>query len=107
LSLYWIVATLSACAYSPDDPKSVGGTGGISGYHERVGPEKYMLRVEAAPGILETEGSMKQRILIFANEYAADQCQGNFTFVQDESLAQAYTRTFMERSRLFVFECSK
>ena len=70
------------CSYtgSPSnysEGSDVGGTGDIKYDHDALGGGKHFLTVTAAPDIMETEGSIAQRIHIFANKYAARTCPGN------------------------------
>ena len=70
LSLTFIVTLSAGCSYT-GEPKmysegsEVGGTGDIQYDYEELGNEKYFLTVTAAPGLIETEGSIAQRIHIF------------------------------------------
>jgi hypothetical protein len=62
---------LTACAYSPlasqvaEGPR-VGGVGSISYSHKQLNANTHMLTVHVAPGLLETETSMSQRMLVYA-----------------------------------------
>ena len=102
--------TLSGCAYnnSPQATESgsqVGATGDVKYSHEPLGNNKHLLTVTAAPGMMETEGSISQRILIFANRFAARTCPGAFDFVNDPNFSQPPAGGFMQRTRTFVFIC--
>src|SRR2546426_11359543 len=46
--------------------------------HEPLGSGKHLVTVTAAPGVMETEGSIEQRIHIFANKFAAQTCSSTF-----------------------------
>lgn len=105
-----LLALLSGCAYNnPQNievaDSKVGGTGGLQYNHEKLGSSKHMLSVTAAPGLMETEGSIEQRIHIFANRFASQSCQHGFDFIHDPNFDQRISAGFMKRSRTYVFEC--
>ncbi|MEL6476305.1 MAG: hypothetical protein AAFR17_03185 [Pseudomonadota bacterium] len=104
-----LIAALAGCAYTPAPEKtqpgsSVGGTGGIQYTLTSLGASKNMLTVTAAPGLLETDGSIAQRIIIFANQFSAEHCGGAYQFVSDPNFYQPPAAGFMRRVRSFVFE---
>ena len=101
---------VSGCSYikppSNFQPGSeVGGTGDLQYDHEQLGAFKHLLTVTAAPGFMETEGSIAQRVLIFANKYAAKTCPTAFEFVNDPNLTQGTAFGWMKRTRSYVFVC--
>lgn len=105
-----LVLFLAGCSYtgSPSnysEGSDVGGTGDIKYDHEVLGGGKHFLTVTAAPGIMETEGSITQRIHIFANKYAARTCPGSFEFVHDPNFDQSLAAGFMKRTKSYVFQC--
>lgn len=105
-----ILSSLGACSYTAA-PKSieagseVGGTGDVKYTHERLGSGKHLVTVTAAPGVLETEGSIEQRIHVFANKFAAQNCPSAFEFVHDPNFDQSVARGFMKRTKTYVFVC--
>lgn len=62
-----------------------------------------MLIVTAAPGMMETESSIAQRILIFANKFAAEKCPDGFDFVSDPNFDQKISSGWMKRTKTYVF----
>ncbi len=101
---------LLACSYTkpPDaaEPGSqVGGTGDVRYTNEDLGGGKHLLTVTAAPGMMETEGSIAQRIHVFANRFAARACPSGFDFVHDPNFDQEIAMGFMKRTRSYVFQC--
>jgi hypothetical protein len=105
-----LVVTLQACSYT-GQPKSteqgseVGGTGDIRFSHEPLGANKHIITVTAAPGLMETEGSIAQRIHIFANRFAAKNCTNSFEFIHDPNFDQTIAGGFMKRAKTYVFVC--
>jgi hypothetical protein len=102
---------LSACNYSAsptmDAPgSSVGGTGNIRFTHEVLNAKTHLLIVSAAPGLAETEGSIAQRISIFANRFAATTCNGGFDFSKGADTDAPIAAKFMERSKSYTFVCT-
>lgn len=102
--------SLGACSYTPpasttQQGSEVGGTGGIGFSHEELSANKHLLTVTAAPGLMETEGSISQRIHIFANKFAAKTCPLTFEFVHDPNFSQATAAGFMKRTKTYVFIC--
>ena len=100
------------CSYTqrPDvkvDNSDVGGTGDIQYSHEVISSEKRILTVTAAPGLMETESSIEQRILIFANKFAAKDCRGKYEFVHDPNFDQSISKGFMKRTKTYVYNCAK
>ncbi len=105
-----LLTSLSACSYtaaprSVDAGSEVGGTGDVRYTHERLGSGKHLVTVTAAPGVLETEGSIEQRIHVFANKFAAQTCPSAFEFVHDPNFDQSVARGFMKRAKTYVFVC--
>lgn len=102
---------ITGCSYTPQSRQQasgsdVGGTGKISYTHEDLGNTKHLLTVTAAPGLMETEGSIKQRIHVFANKFAATTCPSKFEFVHDPNFNQDIAAGFMKRTISYVFICS-
>jgi|SRR3990167_405017 len=110
--VFAVIFILGGCSYtgSPShhsEGSDVGGTGDIKYDHEELGSGKHFLTVTAAPGIMETEGSIAQRIHIFANKYAARACPGLFEFVHDPNFDQSLAAGFMKRTKSYVFQCAR
>lgn len=108
LSLALCTLCLTGCSYTPATPQSaagsaVGGTGGIKYDHQYLGAGKHMLVVTAAPGFMETESSIAQRIHIFATKFAASTCPEGYTFIDDPNFDQQVAGGFMKRTRTYVF----
>ena len=107
-----VIAALSlqGCSYTRqpnvvEAGSEVGGTGDVGFNHEPLGANKHLLTVTAAPGMMETEGSIAQRIHIFANKFAAKTCPGSFEFVHDPNFSQSIAAGFMKRTKTYVFTC--
>jgi hypothetical protein len=103
--------TLISCSYTPaptSDVKgsTVGGTGGMGFTHEPIGPNKHIVTITASPGLMETEGSISQRIHIYANKFAAKTCPGAFKFIHDPNFDQSIAKGFMKRTKSYVFLCA-
>jgi len=101
---------LAGCSYTPVAQSSVegsevGGTGGVRYTYEALGTKKHLVTVTAAPGLMETEGSIAQRIHIFAMKFAAKTCPKSFEFVHDPNFEQTIAGGFMKRSKSYVFAC--
>ena len=101
---------LGACSYTQPPARvqlgsEVGGTGDVGFSHEPLGSNKHLITVTAAPGIMETEGSIAQRILVFANKFAAQTCPSNFEFVNDPNFSQPIAAGFMKRTKTYIFVC--
>lgn len=73
--------------------------------HDTLGSGKHLVTVTAKPGLFETEGSIKQRIHIFAQKFAARTCASPFDFVDDPNFDQEVAGGFMKRTRTYVFVC--
>jgi len=106
-----LLIALTGCSYTPEPVanvpgSNVGGTGNVQYTHERLGTDKHLIAVTAAPGLGETEGSIAQRILIFANRFAAQECPKRFEFVNDPNFSQPTAAGFMKRTRTYVFRCA-
>ncbi|MCZ8272008.1 MAG: hypothetical protein O9306_15985 [Beijerinckiaceae bacterium] len=105
-----IAALAGACSYTPgststDAASAVGGTGGISYNHEKLGNKQHLLTVNAAPGLGETESSIVQRAFLFANRFAARQCPSGFSF-QNSPGGSAVSAAFMQRTLTYSFRCN-
>ena len=105
-----IIFGATACAYSPPatsiaEGSEVGGTGGMSYSHEPLGGNMHFLTVDASPGLMETEGSIDQRIYQFAVRFAGSTCESGFDFVDDQNMQQSRGSGFMRRTRTYRFEC--
>lgn len=103
-------SAIAACSYtgSPQhhaDGSDVGGTGDTRYDHQDLGGNKHLLTVTAAPGMMETEGSIAQRIHVFAVKFAANTCANGFDFVHDPNFDQAIAGGFMKRTKSYVFQC--
>lgn len=104
------LTSLQGCSYTRqpgaiETGSEVGGTGDVAFTHEPLGANKHLITVTAAPGIMETEGSIAQRIHIFANKFAAKTCPGAFEFVHDPNFDQTIAGGFMKRTKTYVFIC--
>jgi hypothetical protein len=104
------LSCLQGCSYtrppgSIDKGSEVGGVGDVGVTDEPLGANKHMITVTAAPGIMETEGSIAQRIHIFANKYAAKTCPSSFEFIHDPNFDQTIAAGFMKRTKTYVFVC--
>lgn len=102
--------SLQGCSYtrSPgliEAGSEVGGTGDVGFTHEALGANKHLVVVTAAPGLMETESSIAQRINISANKFAAKTCPSSFEFVHDPNFNQAMAGGFMKRTKTYVFIC--
>ncbi len=105
-----LMALLQGCSYTRqpgaiEAGSEVGGTGDVGFTHEPLGANKHLLTVTAAPGMMETEGSIAQRIHISANKFAAKTCPSVFEFVHDPNFDQAIAAGFMKRTKTYVFIC--
>ena len=105
-----LVAVIAGCSYTPESSNSVpnsgvGATGNLSFDHVLLGGNKHLVTVTAAPGLMETESSIAQRIHLFANKFAAERCLAGFDFVHDPNFAQKIAGGFMKRTRSYVFVC--
>ena len=101
---------LGACSYTRppsavNADSEVGGTGDLRYNYEPLGSGKHLVTVTAAPGMLETEGSIAQRIHVFANKFAAKTCPDAFDFVHDPNFDQTIAGGFMKRTKSYVFVC--
>ncbi len=110
ITLIVFMAVLSGCSYtrqptSIEQGSEVGGTGDMRFSHELLGSNKHLVTVTAAPGLMETEGSIAQRIHIFANKFAAKSCPSSFEFIHDPNFSQSTAGGFMKRTRTYVFVC--
>jgi hypothetical protein len=105
-----VAMTLQGCSYTRqpgaiEAGSEVGGTGDVGFTHEPLGVNKHLLTVTAAPGVMETEGSIAQRIHIFANRFAAKTCPSSFEFVHAPNFDQSIAGGFMKRTKTYVFVC--
>lgn len=105
-----LIIALSACDYTqPTEQRAqdseVGGTGNIQFTHERLSSTRHFLTVTAAPGVGETEGSIRQRIYQFSVRFAATECPDQYRFVDDPNMQQVTAAGFMRRTRSYVFDC--
>jgi hypothetical protein len=104
------LALLQGCSYTRqpgvvEQGSEVGGTGNVGFTHEPLGSNKHLITVTSAPGIMETEGSIAQRIHISANRFAAKTCPKSFEFVHDPNFDQTIAGGFMKRTKTYVFIC--
>ena len=105
-----VLFSLVGCSYTRppgaiEVGSEVGGTGDVGHTYESLGTNKHLLTVTATPGVMETEGSIAQRIHIFANRFAAKRCPGSFEFVHDPNFDQKISGGFMKRTKTYVFIC--
>ena len=61
-----------------------------------------MLKVSVAPGLLESETSMADRLFTFANRQAAARCGGKFNFVPDPN-PEVHVPLTTQRSKVYVY----
>jgi hypothetical protein len=61
-----------------------------------------MTTVHVSPGILETEGSMSQRMIAFTNEFAAKTCPKGFNFIADPS-PDLRVNALTQRDKIYTF----
>ena len=111
LSILPLCLALAACDYTPQNAviaenSSIGATGGIKFTHEEISPKRHMLVVTAAPGIGETEGSIRQRIHQFSIRFSAKTCPEQYEFVNDPNMNQSLAAGFMRRTQTYVFDCT-
>lgn len=112
ISVLGAAVFLGACSYTQTpntvQPGSqVGGTGDVGFTHEPLGNGKHLVTVTAAPGLMETEGSIAQRIHVFATKFAAKTCSDSFDFIHDPNFSQELAAGFMKRTKSYVFSCRK
>lgn len=105
-----VLVLLQGCSYTRqpgliERGSEVGGTGNMGFTHEQLGANKHLVTVTAAPGVMETEGSIAQRIYISANKFAAKTCPNSFEFNHDPNLDQTIAGGFMKRTKTYVFVC--
>ena len=105
-----VTSLLLGCSYTRQPGaievgSEVGGTGDVRFTHESLGANKHLLTVTAAPGVMETEGSIAQRIHISANRFAAKTCPSSFEFIHDPNFDQKIAGGFMKRTKTYVFIC--
>lgn len=101
---------LGACAYGGGSSQvaagsQVGGVGNIQYDHKLLNANTHMVTVHVAPGILETEGSMSQRMIVFANEFAGQTCPKGFNFIADPS-PDLRVNALTQRTKVYTFRCS-
>lgn len=101
---------MTACDYTPKNEtvlsgSSVGSTGNIKYTHEVISKQRHMLVVTAAPGLLETEGSIRQRAHQFSIKFAAKTCPNTYQFLDDPNMSQRKSGGFMKRTQTYVFDC--
>jgi len=110
IAIITALALLQGCSYTRqpgalEQGSEVGGTGDVGYTHEKLGANKHLVTVTAAPGVMETEGSIAQRIHIFANRFAAKTCPTSFEFVHDPNFDQSIAGGFMKRTKTYIFIC--
>jgi hypothetical protein len=101
---------LQGCSYTrvaeiEEQRATAGGTGVIRYSHDILGPNKHLLTITATPGVMETEGSIAQRIHIFAHTFASRTCIKYFEFIHDPNFDQSIAGGFMKRTKSYVFTC--
>lgn len=92
LTVLSLLMLVGACSYATQSSTAepgteVGGTGNLQVAHDTLGNNKQMVTVTAAPGLMETEGSIEQHIDIFANKFAARTCPDSYEFLNDATQA--------------------
>lgn len=100
---------LSGCTHAElanNGSTPVGVTGTASAQHESLGNDKHMLVITASTALVETEGSIEQRIFIHAQREAARIYPGKFEFVHYPNGTAPLASGFMKRSRSYVFACA-
>jgi hypothetical protein len=107
---YFSIATifLSACNYSGQSQQiaagsEASGTGSIR-FSEEIAGAVRLLNLSVSPGLLETEGSMAQRMFSFATKHAATACGGELNFIQDPN-PEVRISNFTERSKAYAYRC--
>lgn len=110
LTFIIFVSLLTGCSYSATSRNSVSGsvvgaTGDIEYEHETLSSKKHFVTISAAPGMLETESSIAQRIHKFAYKFAAQTCSDEFRFIDDPNFKQDIAAGFMSRTKSYVFIC--
>ena len=111
LGLLAVLFSASACSYATQssqtvEPNSdVGRTGNIQYSHDTLGNNKHLVTITAAPGMLETDGSIEQRIQTFATRFAARTCPASYEFLDEPGSGTVMAKGFMKRTMTFVFLC--
>lgn len=82
----------------------VGTTGKVRFEYKALGGGSHLLTVQAAPGIFETEESMGNRMLVFANEFAAQTCTGKYNFLGDPN--PEFDNRSVRRQKVYTFRCA-
>ena len=108
--LLLLTLTAMGCSYTPAptnfvEGSNVGGSGGLKYSLDNIATNKYLLSITASPGLMETEGSIAQRIHIFANKVSAKTCPDEFKFLHDPNFDQEIASGFMKRTKTYVFKC--
>jgi hypothetical protein len=101
---------LAACGYGARTTQiapgsEVGGVGNIRYDLKQLNANTQMLTVHASPGLLETEGSISQRQISFANEFAAKTCPKGFNFITDPN-ADLRVNEITPRTKVYTFRCT-
>jgi hypothetical protein len=109
-SLVVFTLLLTSCSYTPaptnkEKGSDVGGTGDLEYSLEELASNKHLLSITAAPGLMETESSIAQRIHIAANKIAARTCPDEFKFIHDPNFDQSIAGGFMKRTKSYVIKC--
>ena len=104
-----LAVSVGGCAYgappgSTAPGSEVGSTGDIKYSHETLGNNTHLVTVRVAPGLLETEDSMSQRMFVFANKFAAQTCPQRFEFIADPN-RERRTDELTVRVKPYVFRC--
>jgi hypothetical protein len=105
-----IAVVLGGCAYGTPAGQiapgsEVGGTGDIKYSQENLGNGTHLVTVRVAPGMLETEDSMSQRMFVFENKFAAQTCRGRFEFIADPNRERRIDELTV-RVKPYVFRCT-
>jgi hypothetical protein len=83
----------------------VGGVGNIRYDHKQLNANTHMLTVHVSPGMLETEGSMSQRMIAYANQFAAQACPRSFNFILDPN-PDLRVSALTQRTKVYTFRCT-
>jgi hypothetical protein len=100
---------LGGCGYGTGSTQvapgsQVGGVGNIQYDHKQLNANTHMATVHVSGGILETEGSMSQRMIAFTNEFAAQTCPKGFDFIADPN-PDLRVNALTQRTKVYTFRC--
>jgi hypothetical protein len=83
----------------------VGGTGDIKFTHQELADRSHMVTASVSPGLMETETSMSQRLVIFSSQFAAQTCPKGYDFVNNPGTDQPVPGGLAQRTKTYVFRC--